>query len=150
MIATLLANWKLLAIAALLAALGMQTVRISSLKQEAAEQRAALAEATQRAEKLQRETEHRWQVAADLTAKAKDEAIENINARLADALGRLSDRPTRSAGGNLPTPACPQQNATGAGIFAEDAGFLVREAARADQLRAALAACYTQYEALTK
>lgn len=60
-----LANWKLVLIAALLGLLGLQTVRIAGLQKDAAEQRASLAEATQRAEKAERAEETRRQTAID-------------------------------------------------------------------------------------
>ena len=145
----LLANWKLAVMAVLLALLGLQTVRVAGLKQDAADQRATAAEVARIAERANRTKEQSWQDAANQSAKAKDEALLNIHARLDDALGELRNRPQRPTGA---VPAAPSacQAGTGAGIYAEDAGFLVREAARADQLRAALGACYSQYDALTR
>lgn len=112
--------------------------------------RIAQTQALQKAEAEHRAKEQEWQEAANQTTKAKDEAISNIHARLDDALGELRKRPTRPASGAVPASSCNGQGATGAGIYAEDAGFLVRESARADQLRVALGACYSQYDALTK
>lgn len=112
--------------------------------------RIAQTQALQKAESEYRAKEQVWQESANQTTKAKDEAIQNIHARLDDALGELRKRPTRPASGPVPASSCNGQGATGAGIYAEDAGFLVRESARADQLRAALGACYSQYDALTR
>lgn len=111
--------------------------------------RIAQTQALQKAESEYRAKEQAWQESANQTMKAKDEAIQNIHARLDDALGELRKRPARPASGTVPASSCNGQGATGAGIYAEDAGFLVRESARADQLRAALGACYSQYDALT-
>lgn len=104
--------------------------------------------ALQKAEAANRAKEQQWQDSANQTTKAKDEALLNINARLDDALGKLRDRPRRPASGPVPASSCDGKGASGAGIFSQDAEFLVREAARADQLRAALGACYSQYDAL--
>lgn len=87
------------------------------------------------------------QAQADLQAKndrihkqAQEHAneVRAINARLSDALERLRKRPER-----MPEPARSAcAGATGGELSAEDAGFLVREAARADGLRSALSECY--------
>ena len=144
-----LANWKLAVMAVLLALLGLQTVRVAGLKQDAADQRATAAEVARIAERANRTKEQSWQDAANQSAKAKDEALLNIHARLDDALGELRNRPQRPTGA-MPAASGDGKAGTGAGIYAEDAGFLVREAARADELRAALGACYSQYDALTR
>ena len=69
-----------------------------------------------------------------------------INARLNDALERLRQRPER-----LPEPArVTCEGATGSELSGPDAGFLEREAARADQLRAALQAAYEYIDALER
>jgi len=106
--------------------------------------------ALQKADAANRAKEQEWQDSANQTTKDKDEAIQNIRARLDDAIGKLHDRPQRPASGPVPASSCDGKGATGAGIYAQDAEFLVREAARADLLRAALGACYSQYDALTK
>ena len=81
---------------------------------------------------------------ADKIRKEKDAQIANINNQLADALISLRNRPSRSQGSSN------GQGATGLSLSAEDAAFLDREAARADQLRTALDACYKQYDAVAK
>jgi hypothetical protein len=76
----------------------------------------------------------------------KDATIRGINARLADALLRLHNRPER-----LPEPArAACQGASGAELSGSDAGFLEREAARADSLRAELAACQDREYSATR
>ena len=91
--------------------------------------------ATQKIEKAQ-------QSAADAIRKEKDAQIRNINNQLADAISQLHKRPSRSDQAN--NGSC----GTGATLFADDAEFLIREAARADEIRAGLDACYKQYDSL--
>lgn len=93
-------------------------------------------------EKVVREKEHEYQAAADEIRKAKDAQINAINNQLADALVSLRSRPSRTA------ETVNGQNCNGTGLYAEDSEFLVREAARADQIRVALQACYNQYDAI--
>lgn len=73
--------------------------------------------------------------------RAKDKQIRAINSRLSSTLEQLRQRPER-----LPEPAPACKGTTGAELSRPDADFLAREAARADRLRQALAACYQQYE----
>ena len=92
--------------------------------------------------KLVREAEENHQALADQIRKEKDAQIASINNSLADALVQLRSRPSRAES------ASDGQNGTGSSLFAEDAIFLTREAARADEIRAALDACYKQYDSL--
>lgn len=74
----------------------------------------------------------------------KDEELRNVNARLADALVRLRNRPER-----LPEPsrqAC--EGTTGRELSGQDAEFLTRLASEADQQRAALSECYAWIDAV--
>lgn len=91
--------------------------------------------------------------------KAKNDEINDINRRLsiavADSVRYRAER-RRVATPNPTTPASCD-GATGAELSRPDAEFSVREAARADRIRAALKTCYEQYnqardtlEALTK
>jgi len=64
--------------------------------------------------------------------------VRSVNRRLADALERLRNRPERAS--EPARAAC--EGGSGAELSRPDAGFLEREAARADELRAALSACY--------
>ena len=86
--------------------------------------------------------EHEQQAATDQIRKQKDAQIEAINNQLANAISELRKRPGRSDQAN--NGSC----GTGATLYADDAEFLVREAARADKIRAGLAACYEQYDAI--
>lgn len=93
---------------------------------------------------LVQELQEAHQAAADQIRKDKDAQIAAINNSLADALMQLRSRPSRAQ------DAANGQNGTGLSLSAEDAGFLEREAARADGLRTDLDACYKQYDALSK
>ena len=84
------------------------------------------------------------QAAADQIRKEKDAQIASINTSLANALSQLRSRPSRAQG------ASKGHGGPGAPRSAEDAEFLVREAARADIIRTGLDACYKQYDALNK
>jgi hypothetical protein len=98
------------------------------------------------AEQIKREQAIKTQESANLAAadkirKEKDAQINAINNQLADALIKLRSRTSRN---DNKTNA--GQGGSGLSLFAEDATFLDREAARADGLRTALAACYKQYD----
>ena len=93
-------------------------------------------------EKVIRNKEHQYQLDADKIRKEKDAQIRNINAQLVDAVSELRKRPGRT------TEATNGQGCNGARLYAEDAEFLVREAARADEIRVSLQTCYKQYDAL--
>lgn len=82
----------------------------------------------------------------DRARKEKDDEIRKINGRLSAALERLRQRADRPPA-DLPGPPRACEGATGAELSGPDAGFLEREAARAEQLRAALGACYEAYDA---
>lgn len=97
-----------------------------------------------KAEKTIRDKEHAYQADADQIRKDKDAQIKVINNQLVDAISELRKRPSRTA------EASNGQSCNGAGLFAEDAEFLVREAARADEIRVALSACYKQYDSVSK
>jgi hypothetical protein len=93
-------------------------------------------------EQVIRAKEHKYQADADNIRKEKDAQIRTINAQLVDAVSELRKRPSRT------TEANHGQSCNGASLYAEDAEFLVREAARADEIRTSLDACYKQYDTL--
>lgn len=95
-----------------------------------------------RQEKVIRDKEHQYQSATDQIRKEKDDQIRNINSQLVDAVSELRKRPGRA------TEAGDGQGCNGTRLYAEDSEFLIREAARADEIRVALAACYKQYDSL--
>lgn len=86
------------------------------------------------------------QQAATKLKEKRDAEVRTINDRLADALERLRERPERLA--EPARAAC--EGATGAELSGPDAGFLEREAARADELRSALGECYGWIDQVTK
>lgn len=71
---------------------------------------------------------------------------DRIAASLADDLERLRKRPPRPSVPRDPAADC--QGATGRELSAADATFLARLAARADELRAGLAACYAYVDSM--
>ena len=93
-------------------------------------------------EKVIRDKEHQYQAETDKIRTEKDAQIKAINNQLVDAVSELRKRPSRSAETSV------GQSCNGASLFAEDAEFLIREAARADEMRVSLAACYKQYDAI--
>jgi hypothetical protein len=93
-------------------------------------------------EKAIRDKEHQYQADADKIRKDKDAQINAINSQLVDAISELHKRTSRTDKTNS------GQNGTGTALFAEDAEFLIREAARADQIRVGLEACYKQYDSI--
>lgn len=88
--------------------------------------------------------EKQQQAQADQIRKEKDAQIASINNQLVDAISQLHNRPNRAQSAS--NGSC----GTGATLSAEDAEFLVREAARADQIRTGLDACYKQYDSIAK
>lgn len=80
-------------------------------------------------------------------------ATRRMDRMLHDVVGQLSSRDRRPSGDSAHTdpraPAgSPPRFGTGAELYREDSEFLAREAARADQIRLALATCTTQYNAV--
>ena len=94
------------------------------------------------------------QVTADKERQALNAKNRSINRDLADALGRLRDRPERPAdrpGGVPANPGAPTAGpgnggCTGAGLFRSDSEFLARTFADAARLQSALQSCRADYE----
>ena len=95
-----------------------------------------------KAEKTIREKEHQYQAESDKIRKTKDEQIKVINTQLVDAISGLRSRTSS------PTKTVTGQDCNGQTLSAPDAEFLIREAARADEIRVALDACYKQYDSI--
>lgn len=84
---------------------------------------------------------------AVITQKAQNEKAD-LQRRVAALTDSLRNRPDRPAsGGDVPQSPANPMACTGAGLYREDGAFLVGESARADQLRADLAACQAAYDA---
>ena len=95
-----------------------------------------------KAEKAIRDKEHQYQSNADKIRTDKDAQIKVINTQLVDAVSQLRSRSSNA------TKTVNGQDCNGATLSAPDAEFLIREAARADEIRVGLQACYAQYEVI--
>lgn len=96
-----------------------------------------------------RQTERQLQAKADTIAKEKQSELENLKRKHASVVAGLRDRPRRDTSDQLSgNPRVTESPAicTGAELLREDAEFLAGEAARADEIRAELEACYVQYD----
>lgn len=116
------------------------------------QEKAKLAEEHAKAVAAAREKEQQLQAQADHLRQEKDDEIRSISARAASLADSLRKRPERtaqaSAVSSTTSVGCPACVCTGNSLSREDAEFLAREAARADELRASLAQCVKQYQAL--
>ena len=127
---------------------GRAEVRALWSQQRAADA-ALLAQLTSRA----REREQALQFSADKIRQEKTLEIRHLSAARDAALRELRHRDQRPAdGGNAaaasnPAGAGPAASCTGLELYRPDAEFLVREAARADEVRASLIECRAAYDA---
>lgn len=94
-----------------------------------------------------RESEHRHQEAANEIATKHQAAVAAVRRNLDIALDSLRNRTERPAVVPETARTC-ESGGTGADLFRTDAEFLVREAARADNIRAGLDACYQHVDSL--
>lgn len=145
------------ALALLLLALGFSSgflvehwrlgVVIADMRQTQAETESQMQAVRADDERLARANEHDLSTKAIATEQGKQNEIATINARLSAALASLRSRPERpSSAGQLSSTSADCKGATGAELYRGDGEFLARIAARADEQRAALAACYQQYD----
>lgn len=121
----------------------VQAVWDAERAQVAIETAALLALATEKTTTLQ--------VRADKERGTLNARIRSIDLELDESLRRLRTRPSRPAEGADGVPANTGSGpnpvvCSGAGLFAQDAEFLSREAARADVLRLGLKACEARYK----
>lgn len=100
-----------------------------------------------------RAREQALQKEADAARKADQNEIRRIAAQRDRALDELRRRPARppasaAADSVPPNPGAGPTAAgcTGAGLYREDAEFLVGESARSETLRAALLSCYAAHD----
>lgn len=101
-------------------------------------------------ERAAREREQGWLLRVNESEQRRINETDTIRTAYAVELNRVQNRASRKPTGTGampdPTPAC--QGSTGAELSREDATFLIGEAARADEQRAALSACYRAYDAV--
>lgn len=96
-----------------------------------------------------RAKETMWQGVVNETAKNYQVKLAGVRRTLDAALDGLRERPERP--GDLPDhPRADCTGGTGAELSRPDAEFLSREAARADELRAGLEACYAYADTLRR
>ena len=95
-----------------------------------------------------RETEREKQDKADAEAQKQFDKINIINNSLNDELDRLRKRANRKQQPKNAKAIC--KGADGRSLSAEDAGFLAREAARADKIRAGLIGCYNYADSVSR
>ena len=85
----------------------------------------------------------------DNIQKDKDAKIKTLNARVASLTRSLQERPNRPDSSGISNDSRVEESkpgSTGVGLYREDALFLVREAARADEIRIELQTCYKSYD----
>lgn len=116
--------------------------------------KAAQAEQYAKDQEAARAKEQELQAAADRIRKEKDEQIRNSEARATALANSLRNRPEQPAkDGSAAKGAGAGQAAAGCdgtGLYRSNAEFLAREAARANQLRAALKECYGRIDSVTQ
>ena len=100
---------------------------------------AAYGEAIEEARAEARQVEKQRQEGINRALQDQYDEVSDINAGLAADLDRLRQRPDRRVPGD---PGANCQGATGRELSGQDAAFLARLAAEADELRAGLRACY--------
>lgn len=112
--------------------------------------RAETVASTLAASEKARERETEMQAAADKTTEEKSHEITVLRRDHAAALERLRNRPQRPARAPdvppTPSTAAPASGCTGAELYRQDGEFSAGEAARAEQIRIELKACYRRYD----
>lgn len=127
---------------------GIGRLQLKHLRAEIAIERQAQAAEIARLKAEALATESTWKGKAHELHRAREIEVGNVAAALDAAERRLRDRPARRT--DLPEVARAScEGSTGAELSGEDGRFLVGEAARANQLRAALAECQGWVEAVT-
>lgn len=122
-------------------------VVIAEMRQTQAETESQMQAVRADDERVARANERDLSTKAIATEQGKQNEIATINARLSAALASLRSRPERpTSAGQLPSAAADCKGATGAELYREDAAVALGIARDADIQRAALAACYQQYD----
>lgn len=120
---------------------------IADIRQTQAETESQMQAVRADDERLARANENDLSTKAIAIEQGKQNEIATINARLSAALASLRSRPERpTTAGQLPGAPTDCKGATGAELYREDAAVALRIAGDADIQRAALAACYKQYD----
>lgn len=116
------------------------------------QEKAKLAEEYAKAQAAAREKEQQLQAQADQLREETNAKTQELAVRAASLADSVRKRPERPAPASTVSgtagAVCPACVCSGAELHRPDAEFLVREAARADELRLALDACVRQYETL--
>lgn len=130
-------------------ALQASQTELLELRAESAQSEVTRSEIARLAEAGRRADERRYHAELATTTQRTAHEIESLNLRVADLVGSLSKRPQRPAtsGGAVPTGGSSPVACTGAGLYREDAAFLVGESARANKLRIQLAECQGRHDA---
>ncbi len=141
-----LLNWRVWAAVVIAMALGASYWKAYHLGANTVQTAWDAAQAS--ADKTARAKEQALQAAADQLRKTHDDKIAQISRDLdsARATIRLLHSTPRPADYAPPAPGTAAA-CSGASLFTQDAEFLAGEAARADELRAALDRCEAQYNA---
>lgn len=101
-------------------------------------------------EKKARDKENEWTTKVGQAEQGKQDAIRTANLTadaLRDRLREQANRKPTSTGG-VPTPATTCQDSAGPTLSERTGSDLVQLAQRADEMRAALGACYKAYDSL--
>lgn len=158
----LLANWKLIGIAVLLAVLGLQTVRVAELQQAAAERKAVDAESQRLAERAQRTEEQRRTAAvakeatsAQTQTAALDASLPATRAASDGVRDAATGAASRARARSCPATASARQpGGDPIGLLVDVLGRADKRAGElaqyADRLRIAGVACERSYDALTQ
>lgn len=142
-------------IAALAIFATIQTFRLNSTQRALKDERAiveGMKAETRAANGRYRSLEQRHLQDTQRIEKDKADEIADMRADRDAALAELRARPRRPAASATQGAAASQDGpgCTGSALFADDAEFLVGEAARADEIRAEVKACYAQYDSLAQ
>jgi signal transduction protein with GAF and PtsI domain len=104
-------------------------------------------------QELARQKEQQLQSGADNLRRERDHEVRNLNAKLLGITNGLRDRPDRPTTDKSGVSETTSSGSTGKGcdgseLYRSNAEFLIREAARAEELRASLRQCIAQYQSL--
>lgn len=126
----------------------IKNAKIDRIESAWAKEKAQVAAQRETEQVFARAAESRTNIAVTRALQEKEDEKAAIAAQRDALAASLRDRPARRVvvAGPAAAPPANCQGATGAELSRPDAEFLVGEAARADGLRAALTACYAQYD----